>query len=622
MTDDIERALWRTRLAQASLLIGALAAPGARAQEPVRFRASADLVVVHAVPFSRDGAPVGPMVKEDFTLFEDGEERPISVFLAPDLGPVEVAVLVDTSSSMRRWPTLAALEFLLDRLHQESCVLLLPFKETVQVGIWGRPADPDLRQRVRDLELAGDEAVYDALIAAFGTMRSRSQANLATAGTEQDHFDELMRFRSPAGWAWPTPVEAQGECRVRARGSDALGGTRRTPRAVALLSDGDDTSSRASIEEAMLAAWGGGVPLFAFAPSLPRRSGGIGSVGRPAAKRHVHALQRIAAYSGGFVFEGEVDRLSPFDPSSGQGFLQGVDRVAWAVRSHYVLGYIPARDETGAVAETREIEVRARDPSIEVMAPEDIALGRGASTGAALDLVRQGFALLAAADLEGARDRFDSAVGVAPEMGIAIYGRGLTASRLGSPELAAADFETAADLAPWIPDVEARAAEALLRARRTDSAWDYALRAYRRGSEVDELIAELQVTAPRDLVLEALPDVPRVAVEAGRSSSILGAVAIPPLWAGLARALIESDAMALAETPSTADLVLSTDIQDADQHGPRVSVRGWFVLRRTDGDQLDEIRFQLYDSEDAGMIEALVASTLQRVTERIARERR
>ena len=72
------------------------------AQEPtVRFKSAVDLVSVTAVVRDKKGRFVSDLSRDDFTVIEGGERRPIIGFNQEANGPVRVAVLFDISGSMR-----------------------------------------------------------------------------------------------------------------------------------------------------------------------------------------------------------------------------------------------------------------------------------------------------------------------------------------------------------------------------------------------------------------------------------------------------------------------------------------------------------------------------------------
>ena len=88
------------------LTIFALISPGvgpmpALAQERPVFKASVSLVPITAVVRNSRNELVRGLIREEFQVREDGHVRPIVDFRSTDSGPVSIAVLFDTSGSMR-----------------------------------------------------------------------------------------------------------------------------------------------------------------------------------------------------------------------------------------------------------------------------------------------------------------------------------------------------------------------------------------------------------------------------------------------------------------------------------------------------------------------------------------
>jgi VWFA-related protein len=65
------------------------------------FRTGVDLVSVTAVVKDKRGKPVLNLSREDFQIFERGQQRRIVDFKSSDQGPVSLAILFDTSGSMQ-----------------------------------------------------------------------------------------------------------------------------------------------------------------------------------------------------------------------------------------------------------------------------------------------------------------------------------------------------------------------------------------------------------------------------------------------------------------------------------------------------------------------------------------
>jgi VWFA-related protein len=87
------------------------------AQEPLpTFKASIEAVPISAVVRDRRGRIVTTLTAADFEVIDKGERRPILDFQIDQASPVTIAVLVDTSGSMRIGAKLAFARDVLNRL--------------------------------------------------------------------------------------------------------------------------------------------------------------------------------------------------------------------------------------------------------------------------------------------------------------------------------------------------------------------------------------------------------------------------------------------------------------------------------------------------------------------------
>jgi Ca-activated chloride channel homolog len=94
----------RLRLASAlvTLALFCPAFPGAAAQEPApKFKAGVAVVPVTAVVRDSRNRLVRDLTRDDFVVLEDGVPRRIVDFRSSDQSPISIALLLDTSGSMR-----------------------------------------------------------------------------------------------------------------------------------------------------------------------------------------------------------------------------------------------------------------------------------------------------------------------------------------------------------------------------------------------------------------------------------------------------------------------------------------------------------------------------------------
>jgi Ca-activated chloride channel homolog len=169
----------------AAALIGFLsgsAVPTAQDQQPT-FRASVDLVTVRAVVRDGRGRPITELQQSDFELFDRGQPRRIANF-DHDPGPVGVALLFDVSGSMDVGPKLErardAAFFLLGGL--ESGVdeaAIYAFDSTLHVVQPFTNRLDELKGRLSSVTPWGATSLHDAIAAAAESMGSNGSRRRA-----------------------------------------------------------------------------------------------------------------------------------------------------------------------------------------------------------------------------------------------------------------------------------------------------------------------------------------------------------------------------------------------------------------------------------------------------------
>jgi Ca-activated chloride channel family protein len=132
------------------------------------FRSSVDLVSVTAVVRDRNGRLVRDLERDDFEVFDAGVRRPIVEFAPAEDGPVSLAVLFDTSGSMRVTDNLEAGRLVVAHL----LAVLRPDVDEIAFyafdsGLRAMQVFTTDHERVRralpDLEAFGSTALYDAI---------------------------------------------------------------------------------------------------------------------------------------------------------------------------------------------------------------------------------------------------------------------------------------------------------------------------------------------------------------------------------------------------------------------------------------------------------------------------
>jgi VWFA-related protein len=110
--------------------------PQGSEQQAFRFRSGVELINVSATVHDSRGRFVSGLQQDDFRVYEDGQQRPITHFTAERV-PVSLGIVVDTSSSMEGEKMLAARQalqrFLFELLGPDDEVFLYKFDNQPQL---------------------------------------------------------------------------------------------------------------------------------------------------------------------------------------------------------------------------------------------------------------------------------------------------------------------------------------------------------------------------------------------------------------------------------------------------------------------------------------------------------
>ena len=270
------------RLAVVSCLAGPLFLPALAAsmaaQEPT-LHLDVKLVNVFVNVTDQNGAIVGGLAREDFALAEDGRPQQIAVFERQSELPLNLTLAIDTSGSVHKdmaEETNAAKRFAHAILRPQDQMSLLQFATDVRELT---PVTSKLSQIDRGLgQLHGDWAtsLYDAIVL----------------------------------------------------GSERLGG-RDGRKVLIVVSDGDDTVSKATYAQALEAALRNETMIYTIIDVPIEASAGRDLGGE-------HALITLAEQTGGKSFY-----------ESDGGLDKAFARVSDDLRTQYLLGYYPKNQEPG-----------------------------------------------------------------------------------------------------------------------------------------------------------------------------------------------------------------------------------------------------------------------------------
>jgi VWFA-related protein len=261
------------------------------------FRSSVDAVPVRASVRDGDGRPIRGLVQRDFTVLDNGEQRPIRMFQADVAAPITAAFLVDVSGSM-------------------------------SVGNRMALAHDVLLHTTRALRPGEDEA-------ALFTFDTR--------------VDERRRFSSDFGDLASVllGIEPFGATSLYDMVADTAKRIQTTPSAHAALivvTDGFDTSSTLTPVEVSAIASGAQIPIYVVATTATADKAAVRDDDGPA-KPYGVDLRDLAAWSGGGVFVAS----SQLDAQSAAAAL------VRDLRHQYVLSI-----DAAATNEWRRLEVQVR----------------------------------------------------------------------------------------------------------------------------------------------------------------------------------------------------------------------------------------------------------------------
>jgi Ca-activated chloride channel family protein len=147
-----------------------------------RFKASVDLVTIAAVVRDKHGRVVPSLTKEDFTVLDGGQTRPIVEFQQDPNGPISVALLVDSSGSMRLSSAASKRigEILLTLLNEKSDEVALMSFDTRLLTLRDFTSDfQQLRTGFNEVESWGATSIYDAIAGAAGVVDERTKRRRA-----------------------------------------------------------------------------------------------------------------------------------------------------------------------------------------------------------------------------------------------------------------------------------------------------------------------------------------------------------------------------------------------------------------------------------------------------------
>ena len=284
-------------------------APVALAQEPLNrpptFRSALDVVTIHASVRDRQGRLVTGLTPADFEIRDNGQLRPVLSLRSDRDSPISLAILVDMSGSMR----LSGKVAMARRAYESVLGQLRQGKDEVAVFTF----DDGLHQRRSFTHDIG---------------------SLADALDEFEPFGQTSLYDATAATARHMADRAAGN------------------KAIVVLTDGADTSSRMSAPEVSGVAASIDVPVFVVA-TVPASEQDQRLQRTTARANEAADLRELAHWTGGkFVYASSL----------GETVMAAAALIA-DLRHQYLLGIEAAEDR-----QWRRIDVKVRRPASVVKA--------------------------------------------------------------------------------------------------------------------------------------------------------------------------------------------------------------------------------------------------------------
>ena len=161
-----------TALAVAALLVPISAQ---ESSEPT-FKVDVKLVNVYVTVTDQQGAPIGNLTKNDFSLAEDGVPQKISVFSKESQLPLSIVLAIDTSSSTRKDIRLeleAARKFIHAIIRPQDAISLYAFATDVNEMVSFTSKLHQIDSAINQVQVGGATSLYDAIYLASKALMKR-----------------------------------------------------------------------------------------------------------------------------------------------------------------------------------------------------------------------------------------------------------------------------------------------------------------------------------------------------------------------------------------------------------------------------------------------------------------
>jgi Ca-activated chloride channel homolog len=270
-----------------------VANPQTNTQKQDTLSVNVNLVDLLYTVADKKGKFITSLRKEDFKVYEDDKNQVISNFTAETDLPLTIALLVDTSGSIRdklRFEQEAAIEFFYSTLHRgKDKAMVISFDSGVDLLQDFTDNPETLADAVRKIRAGGGTSLYDAVYLAVNEKLANQPGRLV----------------------------------------------------IILISDGDDNSSRISLTETMELAQRRNVAIYSISTNSAAYFGSKDQ------DRGDKTLKRFSEETGG----------RPFFPEKIQDLAVSFQEIGEELRSQYRLAYIPSNNKADGTFRKIRIDV-------------------------------------------------------------------------------------------------------------------------------------------------------------------------------------------------------------------------------------------------------------------------
>jgi len=577
-------------------------------QAAAAFDARVELVTLSVSVLDANGAPIADLTPADFRIFEDGTLQQTALVLTPAETPLDIALLVDLSGSMRSADWRGRARDFLEALSPGDCAFLLGFSTNVGGSVWGTPDDEILADALRQADAAGGTALFDALLIGLrelgaadtgGTLRGAARGSLNPDARGAQRV--AVRANNPCPSTIPPGRENDPDFVRR--------------KAVVVISDGADSSSRNDADAVRTAAELSGIPIF----PIELDGGGFGRGGRGGRRG------RGAGYTPlpDWARDGVLPALAA---ATGGKMVRGSDSgyrevLAWLHGSYIVGYYTSANREYGSAADfTRhEVIVEVTRDNVEVI-HQPAYFRPTIDTEAAKYDVEQASDLIAEGELESALLILDRALRADPGYAPAYFNRAIARGDLGRLEEAQQDALEAASLSPGIADMHELAMLISIDISDSRAAWEQAIQAGQAGADLRPHFARLDAIGPAPDDFDARVSAPTIMVARPYTdtTNLLMDTALAKVFRTVRQELAAAPLLAVVVDPSMARYIMTIRGDRLSNDRPR-RLEGEMTVTELSGREVYRKVLLLNDVDSPTRIAADMARFLRDLNDKLQR---